>query len=255
MERNSGTGLAGLVGVVLALVIGLHQTGAVPGLAVDWSDPIGWVLGTAPELVIGGLLRQLGLVLGYWVLASTTVYALARIGNLPISWARFATLPLARRLVDRAMAMSLAVSLAGSPLVATAAEAPIAFEVSGDGIPVPHVRVIEPAPDEPSPAAPAADEIIAAPTVKPMQGTVENLAPASAIVTGETTHVVVAGDNLWTIAAAHLDTAAGPAGDPGHIAAYWQKVIEANSGTLRSGDPNLIYPGEIIALPPVGAAQ
>jgi hypothetical protein len=37
----------------------------------------------------------------------------------------------------------------------------------------------------------------------------------------------------------------------GEIAAYWVRVVEANQGRLRSGDPDLIYPDEDIELPPV----
>jgi len=49
------------------------------------------------------------------------------------------------------------------------------------------------------------------------------------------------GDNLWRIAA----TAAGHE----DIADYWRRLITANAGLLRSGDPDLIYPGEQIVLP------
>ena len=33
------------------------------------------------------------------------------------------------------------------------------------------------------------------------------------------------------------------------IARYWQRLIAANRTTLRSGDPSLIFPGEVITLP------
>jgi nucleoid-associated protein YgaU len=35
------------------------------------------------------------------------------------------------------------------------------------------------------------------------------------------------------------------------VAEYWHRVIEANRDRLRSGDPDLIYPGEEIILPPL----
>jgi hypothetical protein len=54
----------------------------------------------------------------------------------------------------------------------------------------------------------------------------------------------VAGDNLWSIAAAHIG--ARRAAD---VAPYWRQVVDANRSTLRSGDPNLIFPGELVALP------
>lgn len=59
-------------------------------------------------------------------------------------------------------------------------------------------------------------------------------------------HVVTRGDNLWRIAAAHL---ADFPQAPIDLRAYWLMVIEANRDHLRSGDPDLIYPGESIVLP------
>jgi nucleoid-associated protein YgaU len=70
----------------------------------------------------------------------------------------------------------------------------------------------------------------------------------------QASHVVVEGDNLWTIARDHLAEArSGGAGEltTREVAAYWLRVVEANAPNLRSGDPDLIYPGETIVLPPV----
>jgi hypothetical protein len=35
------------------------------------------------------------------------------------------------------------------------------------------------------------------------------------------------------------------------VTRYWLRVVEANRPNLRSGDPDLIYPGEIVILPPI----
>jgi nucleoid-associated protein YgaU len=69
----------------------------------------------------------------------------------------------------------------------------------------------------------------------------------------QASHVVVAGENLWTIARDHLAKARGGADKPTtrEVAAYWLRVVEANRNHLRSGDPDLIYPGERTVLPPV----
>jgi len=70
-------------------------------------------------------------------------------------------------------------------------------------------------------------------------------------------HRVMPGDNLWTIARDHLAEVRGrPATELSdrEIAAYWLKVIKANRARLRTGDPDLIYPGEQTVLPPVAAA-
>ena len=62
--------------------------------------------------------------------------------------------------------------------------------------------------------------------------------------------IVRAGDNLWTIARAALQRDGRSAGTDA-IVPFWQKVIAANAASLRSRDPNLIFPGERIALPPL----
>jgi nucleoid-associated protein YgaU len=63
-------------------------------------------------------------------------------------------------------------------------------------------------------------------------------------------HVVVAGDNLWRIAAAEVQRRTGGA-DPSDaaIATYWREVVAVNASSLRSGDPSLIHPGEIVTMP------
>lgn len=72
---------------------------------------------------------------------------------------------------------------------------------------------------------------------------------------GPAAHVAVGGDDLWSIAAAHLAqlTNRAVASLPeSEVASYWQQVCDANRASLRSGDLNLIYPGEEIQLPAVG---
>jgi hypothetical protein len=72
---------------------------------------------------------------------------------------------------------------------------------------------------------------------------------------GPAAHIAVGGDDLWSIAAAHLAQLTNRAIvslPEGEVASYWQQVCDANRARLRSGDLNLIYPGEEIQLPPVG---
>jgi nucleoid-associated protein YgaU len=72
--------------------------------------------------------------------------------------------------------------------------------------------------------------------------------PVSMASTPDSQSVVVEkGDHLWKISARHLEEEA-----PGHrVAPYWRVVVEVNTPALRSGDPDLIYPGETITLPEI----
>jgi nucleoid-associated protein YgaU len=173
-------------------------------------------------------------------------------------------------MVDRALATALAASIAATPVTpAIAAEpppSPLVFDINADGVPVPHIR---PPLEAPAPNTQPADEmptgndespVSASPTlvapVPQVVGTiVQPVAPAAPISQStEATHTVDSGDNLWVIADQHLRTA-GIEPTNAVITSYWRHVIEANRPTLRSGDPNLIYAGEIINLPPIEVTQ
>lgn len=70
---------------------------------------------------------------------------------------------------------------------------------------------------------------------------------------GAVTHVVRAGEDLWAIAARHLAAETGQSLgelDDAQVGDYWRRVIHANRATLRTGDPDLLLPGEIVVLPP-----
>ena len=58
-------------------------------------------------------------------------------------------------------------------------------------------------------------------------------------------YVVQKGDNLWSISDKNK-----PKGQT--TSQYWNKVVDANKGKLKSGNPNLIYSGERVTLPGVG---
>ncbi len=64
-------------------------------------------------------------------------------------------------------------------------------------------------------------------------------------------YTVVRGDNLWDIAASHLRLHGDPQPNNARIATHWAATIARNRTRLRSGDPNLIFPGEVLVLPPV----
>ena len=67
----------------------------------------------------------------------------------------------------------------------------------------------------------------------------------------QTSVMVERGDHLWKISARHLSDINADDPSPGEIAPYWRRVISSNLARLRSGDADLIYPGETIVLPEV----
>lgn len=61
--------------------------------------------------------------------------------------------------------------------------------------------------------------------------------------------IVVKGDHLWKISKRHLEARIQRPPANAEISPYWRDVIEHNVDDLRSGDPDLIYPGEVIEMP------
>ena len=57
------------------------------------------------------------------------------------------------------------------------------------------------------------------------------------------------GDHLWSISQARLEVVRRSRVSASEVSPYWRVVIEANRANLRSGNPDLIFPGEVITLP------
>ena len=75
-----------------------------------------------------------------------------------------------------------------------------------------------------------------------------------AIAGGDADHTVIVakGDHLWKISGHHLHRVLGRQATNVEISPYWRRLIETNRTNLISGDPDLIYPGEVVTLPAVG---
>ena len=56
-------------------------------------------------------------------------------------------------------------------------------------------------------------------------------------------HVVADGESLWSIARDRVGA------DAAALADYWRALCNVNRAALRSGDVNLIHPGEALRLP------
>lgn len=267
-QRVATRDLAVLVAVVTALTVGLHLLGRGNELRIDWSDPIRWLNVAGAEEAAAAVMRHVGLGVSYWITVSTTLYAIATWrGQARRGFVRWITVPAIRRLVDRALATALVASIAANPLQPALAEEPppqeLVFDINTDGIPIPVIRRIDkPATEEAeftpqeaaasratTPASRALDT--APPVVQPrlVPSTTTPLVTTTGTASVAAAYTVVAGDNLWSIAERQVAAIVDDQTD--FVSAYWRRLIAVNRTTLRSGDPNLIYPGEIISLPSI----
>jgi nucleoid-associated protein YgaU len=245
----AGARLVGLVALEVAAIPLLRGSGDGAPAGIDWRHLGRWATDTAPEDAVVAVVRLLGMGLAAWLLASTVLYLLARLTRAPalvrrVSWA---TIPAVRRIVDAAVAASVFGGAVLGPHPAGAqvvAPPPIVVELNTTTtsapahryVPVPAGDRLAPVPTTARPAPqPAATTTIEAPTMPAAQRAAH-------------VHSVVAGDNLWTIAAAELSRQTGRTAEA-DIRDYWLQVIDANRSRLLSGDPNLIYPGESILCP------
>jgi hypothetical protein len=75
--------LCALAGLETAAVLSLHWLGRFGSLQVDWREPVLWLTASPLQDVIGAVIRTIGLILAYWLLASTLLYLVADLTRLP----------------------------------------------------------------------------------------------------------------------------------------------------------------------------
>ena len=185
----------------------------------DWEA---WVR-AAPADALASALRLLALGAASWLLVTTLLYVGASVARLPrLLRACAAVTPLpVRHLVDGTCAASVVLATLAGPLGADVRD--------GRAVP-PRPPVTAALPDSPGDRARG-------------RGSVRRFEVE-----------VAPGDNLWAIAAQTLARATGRdrgAVTDDEIARYWRVLCDLNRDRVRSGDVNLIYPGEVVVLPPV----
>jgi hypothetical protein len=210
-------GLTAWMAFVSVAMAGLHSLHSALPIGAIWSSTANM------ELALGAMVRMLGLVAGYWLLVSTAVYLLlcvARVRDLrSVAWT---ALPMVRRMADRISARAM-VRVLAAPL-------PLLDLITPGYVPIP-------AGDSPSPAAVSQPPIIET--------------PINVTTDDEAIEVIIErGDNMWTLAKARLEELNGRPPTNAEIGPYWRRVVRANQDRIRSGDPDLIFPGEVLILPP-----
>ena len=224
MQRIRRTAALALVvaseaaGVVLLLRVGTRRPFDLP--IDDWEPSVR----AAPGDALASALRLVALGAASCLLVTTLLYVGASVARLPrLLRACAAVTPLpVRHLVDGACAASVVLATLAGPL----------------GADVRDGRAVPPRPPVTAalPTPPATEHA------------------AEVRFDAEIEVEVAPGDNLWAIAAQTLARATGR--DRGAVAddeidRYWRVLCDLNRGRVRSGDVNLIYPGEVVVLPPV----
>lgn len=218
-----------------------------PSQFSDWWERYG----TANAAIT--LLRMAGIAIAGWGIFIGSAGLLAAIrpsGLLRAVWQRITPTSFQRFLAVGAISVSLAV-----PAVASASNPGIETRVVmtdlGQHIEQsaqrPVLSDLGPAPIETSSEASASKAELQrsdATTSTTAQQEAEPSTPANA-----QEWIVTEGDHLWKIAMNTL-RAHGHETEPAAVVGYWQRLISANSEILN-GNPDLIYPGMVLNLPPV----
>lgn len=234
-------GRTGRVAAFAAWVLGLAALLAVlvpvgGALAAPPLDPAGWsdwLAGrTAPEAAMA-VARVVAIGLAGYLLLATVVAAALRLGDAGrlVTAADVVTLPFVRGIVQAGLGVGLAGAAVagvgaggGTTRVPTAAEVAL---VSAASAPVEPAPVLERVDDPP----PVLQKVDAAP------------AP-------DATWTVAPGDHLWSIAERVLAGAWGRPPADAEVAPFWEAVVERNQASLADpGNPDLLFPGQVLTLP------
>ena len=209
------------------LLLGLGAAAVVCGLVVLRPTVSGTTLQRGDELA-GAVAWFAAVMAGAYLAVVASACALALAAGRPRLAARLSRrTPVVRRIVEVAAASSwLALSTMPAASALNGPRSPIVHDVPVVRAPVPVGRAVTQVPR-------------ARPRTRPDAATPPRI------------HLVRAGDNLWLIARETLVAAGHRLPTDIEIAHYWRAVITQNRATLRSRDPSLIYPGEIVTLPPV----
>lgn len=266
--------VAALTGLAV-LAVGLHAASAVlPAPPVHPSQILPWWSAADPIEAIAGVVRISALAACYWLITITALDAMASLLRMHLL-ARVTTAlcpALWRTLVLRPVAVT---ALAGPQILVplgTAAPAVAHTVETADSSSSLEMRRLDTAettittssvvtaPDEQITGVDG-DEEVRTITMRLHQSIEPSNEPSGGGPVEETgaprpgsgaTHVVKPGENLWSIAAAHLAEVRGERPAPREVTPYWQSLIDTNRSTLPDPDnPDLLYRGIELQLPPV----
>jgi hypothetical protein len=240
-----------------AAIVLLTAIGREPAFRVPFTRLDDWLAVTPPADALVAGLRWVALLGAWWLLAGTLLYVAAAVTRVPaaVRAVRWAALPPVRRVVDAAFAATVVGGAVLAPATAGARVAgppPTTFVRDGRGGDLASLPPATTAAPNPPAVPPTVRTAPTAPTAAAVPPAAPSPPPPPG---GMVVQVVVApGDDLWALAAGRLAATRGIAPADvadAEIAPYWMAVCERNRAALASGDPNLIFPGEVVTLPAV----
>ncbi len=224
------------LGLLLLVAIGLERAGdgvlAPPPSAPEaWAA---WAAARTPLEAAAAVLRLVGLLAAGYLLVVTMIglgAALLRQRRTVAVVARLSP-PLVRWLLG----VGLAGALAAAPAGAAAAGPPPTMVLLPDD---------EPSPPPTTPPPPTTTTTPPPPPTTDPPGPAVPPPPVTTVTLGP-------GDHLWSVAGRTLAAAWGRAPSEREVTPYWRLVVERNRALLPNpGDPDLVFPGEVVHLPPV----
>lgn len=252
-----------VVAVPVATIRLLHGMADRRWFRIDYGNLGEWLRTTDLTDALAAVARLAALALAYYLVVSTLLYLIAvTTGSRGlIRVTRPLALPIVRSLADRVVAGSIAITALATPLIASGPPTPapadlgISAEVLMDYLPA--SRIVDaadvtrlPGPDEPT--AELEVSYTERPTTPPPEADSESPEPPlpdDVVVAGVTEVVARQGDHLWGLAETRMSQALGRPALDHEVASYWREVVDENRGRIRSGNPDLILPGETILLP------
>lgn len=270
-EARAGRTRAAEVVLGAVLVAGaaaaLHRLGSGPLEApplTSIAEVRGWSEDRDAPTIAMAVARLVLLVICYHLVVTTVVALAGRALGRP-GWVRLAdaaTLPPLRGPARRLAGLGLSVAAAVAPTVPPVAAGPppglLATDIHADpdGAPAGSAELrrsaARPAPGEPTAtlevleaSGPGEADLVRVPDVD--LGTEVDERPDADARGARDAHVVQPGDHLWAIAEQTLHAERGGTPSAEDTAVYWRAVLAANPQLV---DPDLVYPGETIVLPP-----
>lgn len=258
-----------LVTAVLLHMLG-HGQLASPPLAElgQWSK---WSYGKEAPTIAGAVLRLVAEGLAWYLLVLTVLHLVARLTRSArvLSLARVLTAPGAQRLVAgivgvTVISSALTIGSHPHPIEPCGCVLPPTEPISSVSDAAPGVqpggseaalgsavsRIASQWVEDVSPGQPgtATEWVQDAPPPAPAAAPAPAPAPA--------TWKVAPGDHFWSIATAVVGRSLGQPPDEAAVTGYWRDLIEGNRPNLTDpGNPDLIFTGQVLELPPVPASS